>query len=94
MEYCGLDLGRRSSRYCIVDNARDVVQEGDVRTHKTHYNILCPGMNDPTQSTYRRVSRGLWRTSRSADALPIDKRHSIDGQIFSTFHGTSRDGTQ
>jgi transposase len=36
MEYCGLDLGRRSSRYCIVDNARDVVQEGDVRTHKTH----------------------------------------------------------
>jgi hypothetical protein len=36
MEYCGLDLGRRSSRYCIVDNARDVVQEGNVRTHKTH----------------------------------------------------------
>jgi len=45
------------------------------------YNILCPGINDPTKSTYRRVSRGLWRTFRSADALPIDKRHSIDGRI-------------
>jgi hypothetical protein len=44
---------------------------------------LCPGMNDPTKSTYRRVSRGLWRTFRSADALPIDKHHSIEGRILS-----------
>lgn len=32
---CGLDLGRRSSRYCIVDDTRAVVHEGNVRTHKT-----------------------------------------------------------
>jgi len=31
MHYCGLDLGRRSSRYCELDEARAVVREGNVR---------------------------------------------------------------
>lgn len=31
MKYCGLDMGKKSSHFCIVDKKRQVVQEGTVR---------------------------------------------------------------
>jgi transposase len=31
MQYCGLDLGKKSSRFCVVDAKRVVVREGNVR---------------------------------------------------------------
>lgn len=31
MNYCGLDLGRKSSHFCIMDNRRRVLREGTVR---------------------------------------------------------------
>ena len=31
MNYCGLDLGKKSSRFCIVDSKRKTVEEGTVR---------------------------------------------------------------
>lgn len=31
MQYCGLDLGKKSSRFCIVDEKRKIVSEGSVR---------------------------------------------------------------
>lgn len=31
MQYCGLDLGKKSSRFCVVDEKRAVVREGNVR---------------------------------------------------------------
>lgn len=31
MEYCGLDLGRRSSAFCVLDEKRAIVREGTVR---------------------------------------------------------------
>jgi transposase len=31
MQYCGLDLGKKSSRFCVVDAKRTVVREGNVR---------------------------------------------------------------
>jgi len=31
MQYCGLDLGKKSSRFCVVDAKRAVVREGNVR---------------------------------------------------------------
>lgn len=31
MEHCGLDMGRKSSHFCIVNEKRQVVQEGKVR---------------------------------------------------------------
>jgi transposase len=31
MHYCGLDLGKKSSRFCIVDGKRKIVREGNVR---------------------------------------------------------------
>ena len=34
MHYCGLDLGRSSSRYCVVDNERTILREGDVATRE------------------------------------------------------------
>jgi transposase len=30
MDYCGLDLGKRSSNFCIVDAQREVLREGKV----------------------------------------------------------------
>lgn len=36
MHYCGLDLGRKSSRYCILDEHREVVREGPVRNTPVH----------------------------------------------------------
>jgi len=32
MQYCGLDLGKKSSRFCVVDEKRVVVREGSVRS--------------------------------------------------------------
>lgn len=32
MDYCGLDLGRSSSRYCIVDKDRTILREANVAT--------------------------------------------------------------
>ena len=34
MDYCGLDLGRKSSRYCIVDKERNILRQGNVSTHE------------------------------------------------------------
>jgi transposase len=31
MQYCGLDLGKKSSRFCVMDAKRDIVCEGNVR---------------------------------------------------------------
>jgi hypothetical protein len=31
MQYCGLDLGKKSSRFCVVDAKRVIVREGNVR---------------------------------------------------------------
>lgn len=36
MEYCGLDLGRKSSRYCVVDDHKDIVRQGNVRQTQDH----------------------------------------------------------
>lgn len=33
MNYCGLDLGKTSSHFCIVDDDRSIVREGRVRTN-------------------------------------------------------------
>lgn len=32
MDYCGLDLGRSSSRFCVVDKERNILRERDVAT--------------------------------------------------------------
>ena len=34
MHYCGLDLGRSSSRYCVVDKERTILREGNVATRE------------------------------------------------------------
>lgn len=31
MDYCGLDLAKKSGRYCVVDEARTILREGGVR---------------------------------------------------------------
>ena len=30
MYYCGLDLGKKSSHFCIVDSNREIITEGKV----------------------------------------------------------------
>ena len=35
MDYCGLDLGRSSSRLCVVDKDRNILRERDVATSET-----------------------------------------------------------
>ena len=34
MDYCGLDLGRSSSRYCVVDKERNILREANVATRE------------------------------------------------------------
>ncbi len=34
MNYCGLDLGKKSSHFCIVGEDREVIKEGKVRTRE------------------------------------------------------------
>jgi hypothetical protein len=42
MEYCGLDLGRKSSRYCVVDDHKDIVRKGNVRQTQDHlHSVFC-----------------------------------------------------
>ena len=36
MEYCGLDLGRKSSRYCVVDDHKHIIWQGNVRQTQEH----------------------------------------------------------
>ena len=36
MDYCGLDLGRKSSRYCVVDDRKNIVRQGSVRQTREH----------------------------------------------------------
>lgn len=36
MDYCGLDLGRKSSRYCVVDDHKEIVRQGNVRQTQEH----------------------------------------------------------
>lgn len=41
MDYCGLDLGKRSSRYCVVDEHRVLVREGNLRnTNKDLHRVF------------------------------------------------------
>jgi len=34
MKYCGLDLGKKSSHFCIVDDGRRILREGRARTNE------------------------------------------------------------
>ena len=35
MEYCGLDMGKKSSHFCIVDSSRKILREGVVKNRQT-----------------------------------------------------------
>jgi transposase len=66
MLYCGLDLGRRSSRYCIVDEARNVVREGNVRTHKTHLQRAL-GQREPMRIVLEATTECFWVADQLAE---------------------------
>ena len=66
MLYCGLDLGRRSSPYCIMDDARDVVHEGNVRTHKTHLQRAL-GQREPMRIVVEATTESFWVADQLAE---------------------------
>jgi hypothetical protein len=31
MKYCGLDMGKKSSHFCVIDETRKIIKEGEVK---------------------------------------------------------------
>jgi transposase len=62
MDYCGLDLAKRSSRYCIVDENRVVVREGNVRNTDKELHRVFDG--PPMRVAMEASGNSFWMADR------------------------------
>lgn len=59
MDYCGLDLGRKSSRYCVVDGRKDIVRQGNVRQTQAHLAEIF-GDLEPMRVIVEATTQSFW----------------------------------
>ncbi len=63
MYYCGLDLSRRSSHFCVLDQSRQVVREGVVRHTPTAIRRAF-GEYEPMRFVLEATTQSYWVTDR------------------------------
>lgn len=59
MDYCGLDLGRRSSRFCVVDKERNILREGNVRNRNEDLERVF-GKEEPMRIVVEARTTSFW----------------------------------
>jgi transposase len=62
VDYCGLDLAKRASRYCIVDDARVVLREGNVRNTEKDLSRVFEG--PPMRVAMEASGNSFWMADR------------------------------
>lgn len=66
MQYCGLDLGKKSSNFCIVDEKRAIVREGKVR-NRVHELVRLFGKLSPMKIAVEASTKAFWIADRLRD---------------------------
>jgi transposase len=66
MQYCGLDLGKKSSHFCIVDGNRRVIEEGQVR-NRVDKLVAVFGELPPMKISLEASSKAFWIADRLRD---------------------------
>lgn len=66
MDHCGLDLGRKSSRYCILDERRQLVREGPVRNTPVHLGAVFRG-RAPMRVVIEATTQSFWVAEQLAE---------------------------
>lgn len=66
MHYCGMDLGRRSSRYCVLDEQREVVREGNVPQTEPRLRREF-GADEPMRFVLEATTQSFWVADRLAE---------------------------
>lgn len=66
MHYCGLDLGRRSSRFCVLDEKRQVVREGNV-DHTPQQLRRRFGKDEPMRFVLEATTASFWVADRLSE---------------------------
>lgn len=63
MMNCGLDVGKKSSVFCIVDQNRKVQQQGTVRNRLSHL-VECFGTKKPMRIIIEASTKSFWLADR------------------------------
>jgi transposase len=63
MDYCGLDLGKKSSHFCIVDSRRDIIREGKVRNRPKQIRRVFGGLK-PMRIVLEATTKSFWLAER------------------------------
>ena len=99
MHYCGLDLGKKSSNFCIVDEKRTVIREGKVR-NRVHELCRLFGKLPRMKIAIEASTKSFWIADRlrefGHDAVVVDpgrtkaigaafiKHDKLDARILAT----------
>lgn len=63
MQYCGLDLGKKSSHFCVVDGNRRVIEEGKVR-NRVDKLVGAFGVLPPMKIALEASTKAFWIADR------------------------------
>jgi transposase len=66
MQYCGLDLGKKSSHFCVVDGNRRVIEEGQVRNRVDKLTATFSEL-PPMRIALEASSKAFWIADRLRD---------------------------
>jgi transposase len=66
MQYCGLDLGKKSSHFCVVDAKRRVIETGTVRNQVHRLNAVF-GELPPMRIVLEASTKAFWIADRLRD---------------------------
>lgn len=66
MQYCGLDLGKKSSRFCVMDEKRVIVREGNVRNRVAELHKAF-GQMPPMRIAIEASTKAFWVADRLRD---------------------------
>ena len=66
MYYCGLDLGKKSSHFCIMDSKREVIERGQVRNRIADLS-KCFGELPPMKVVLEASCKAFWIADRLED---------------------------
>jgi len=69
MTYCGLDMGKKSSHFCLVDEKRKVLEEGKVRNTEVDIRRVF-GKRPPMRICIEASTKSFWMADRLRELGP------------------------
>lgn len=66
MFYCGLDLGKKSSHFCVMNEKREVIESGQVRNRMADL-AKCFGEKPPMRIVIEASTKAFWMADRLKD---------------------------